>query len=86
MTKVIIDEKYHIDSHYKGHTLYSKLNTLDKKGKPQYRAEGYYRTLEQALKHTAKLKVLSSHSEMEIGEYLKELKQAVNELTEAVQG
>ena len=85
MTKVIIDEKYHIDSHDKGHTLYYKLNTLDKKGNPQYRAEGYYRTLEKALEHTAKLKVLSKHSELEIGEYLRELKQAVNELIEVVQ-
>ena len=33
---------------------------------------------------TAKLKVLSSHSELEIGEYLRELKQTVNELTKAV--
>ena len=85
MTKVIIDEKYHIDSHDKGHTLYSKLKSLDKKGNPQYKAEGYYRTIEQALEHTAKLKVLSNHSELKIGEYLKELKQAVNELTKAVQ-
>ena len=85
MTKVIIDEKYHIDSHEKGHTLYYKLNTFDKKGNPQYKAEGYYRTLENALEHTAKLKVLSKHSELEIGEYLRELKQAVNELIKAVQ-
>ena len=85
MTKVIIDEKYHIDSHDKGHTLYYKLNTFDKKGNPQYRAEGYYRTIEKALEHTAKLKVLSKHSELEIGEYLRELKQAINELTRLVQ-
>ena len=85
MTKVIIDDKFHIDSHDKGHTLHSKLNTLDKEGKPQYKVEGYYRTLEKALEHTAKLKVLSNHSELGIGEYLRELKQAVNELTKAVQ-
>lgn len=85
MTKVIIDEKYHIESHDKGHTLYSKLKSLDKEGRPQYKVEGYYRTLEKALEHTAKLKVLSSHSELEIGKYLRELKQAVNELTKVVQ-
>lgn len=86
MTKVIIDDKYHLDISDKGHTLYSKLKTLDKKGNPQYKPEGYFNKLEQSLAHTAKLKVLSRHSELTIDKYLRELKQAVNELNEAVQG
>lgn len=81
---VNVNETYFIDIDDYNHTLKERTGNVDKKGNPVDKTLGYYSSIDKALTQLSRKIVQSSHDELDLSSYLKELRKTTDELISAV--
>lgn len=84
--KIIIDDEWFLDDDGYGYQLTKWTGKKDKNGNPIYDFRNYPATLEGAIRHYARMKVVSSEEKATLREYVERTEEAFRKVEHLIRG